>query len=777
MAPVWIPNAMALAFLLRQRLSSVWVLLAAIALGNIAANLALGDGLFRSIGLAVSNVVEIGLAYTLSRRWCGAGCDMRDMRQLFFFVIAAGIIAPLSSATLAAFVLGVTGDPSMRSFLLWAASDGLGMLIVCPTLLILADALADPRKPTGNEVLVWAILTLGGTSLTLLVFTQSTYPLLFLVAPVVLSHAFFLGSIGTAFSMLKVAVIATTCTILGLGPLAQSGSPEYVQIIILQLYLATIFVMGLPVAAALRWQQQTLDTLAAREAEFGTVLENVTDAVLRYDLSAECIYASPSVIDVQGVPPEQMVGSNALERIHPESKERVQQAAEQLFTGKIDRDRFIYRRFLDDPDNEPLYIEANCGLVRDDVTGEPVEVIVSTRDVTKRVNLARQLENARRVAEDAASAKSQFLANMSHEIRTPMNGVLGYTELLLGSDLNEEQRRQVELIAESGATMMSLLSDILDISKIEAGRIVIKPQASEIRQILSACVKFHKSAAETRHIDLVCTSTPDLPELIHIDALRLRQIIHNLVGNAIKFTSSGKVEVKAKACGDRFTIDVIDSGIGIPEDRLDAIFDHFEQADNDTSRSFGGTGLGLSISRQLAELMDGTLTVESEVGEGSTFRLCLPLVRVEEMQADDPTSRSGREGNEAEFPAERILLAEDHPVNARLVQAMLEKSGQNVTHASDGIAAIEAVKTSEAEGRPYSLVLMDVQMPNCDGYEATRQLRAEGFAEQRLPIVALTANAYEEDAVTAREAGMQDHVTKPVSLETIQAILAKYLSH
>ena len=774
-AAVWVPNAIALAFLMVQKRAPFVPIVVAIWLCNSGANLLVGDTAIRAFGLAGCNAIEISTAYLLARRWCAHECDMRDSKQLFFFVIAAGIIAPLVSASAAHVILQFTGGAGFRDFYIWALTDSLGMVTLAPALLIFFDGFKNRSKPRPTQTAKWVLLTLLGTSLTLLVFTQSSYPFLFLVAPVVILHAFYLGSLGTAFSTLKVAVISTTCTLLGYGPLTLIPPEGPARVLVLQLFLATIFVMGLPVAAALHRQRVMVRELAEKEADYSALVGNLTDAVLRFDLSGCCTYASPAALQVQGVEPAELIGTIASERVHPDSRERVAEASRRLAAGEIDRDRFVYRRHLDREDGSPSYIEAYCGLVRDQETGEPRETIVSTRDITDRIELEQNLVRARRHAENAALARSQFLANMSHEIRTPMNAVLGFTELLLASDLRDDQRQQVELISESGYTMMSLLSDILDISKIEAGRIEIENQACDIKHVVSSCIRFHKDNALARGLNLDLQISEDIPPMVMLDALRVRQIMHNLLGNAIKFTAVGEVVVSLKRRSQKLIITVSDSGIGIAEDRIDAIFEPFEQAENHTSRKYGGSGLGLAISRNLAELMSGTLEVTSKLGTGTVFVLKLPL----EIASGDWEKPGGAVSSDVSpavaLPRGRILLAEDHPVNRKLVQTMLERLGQEVELAEDGILAIEAIRQSSSNGQPFQLVLMDVQMPNCDGYEASKQLRAMGFTAEQLPIVALTANAYQEDADAAIAAGMQDHVAKPVSMETLSEVLLRWL--
>ena len=356
-----------------------------------------------------------------------------------------------------------------------------------------------------------------------------------------------------------------------------------------------------------------------------------------------------------------------------------------------------------------------------------------------------------------------------------MNGVLGFIDLLQRSELSTEQRRQAELIAQSGNTMMLLLNDILDISKIEAGHLTIAKQPVEIRNLLNDCIALQNANAIAKGISLETNFAEAGPVCISADPLRLRQIVLNLLGNALKFTDKGVVRLKlvVDEAKDTVAISVEDTGIGISADRMDHIFSAFEQAASNTSRRYGGTGLGLTISRQLAELQGGTLAGNSMPGMGSCFTLTMTLGDVETDCAETPAIIEHEPVTM--LPSARILLAEDHDINQLLMTAMLEQCGQSVTIAQDGNEAIRLVKEGANTGRPYDLVLMDVQMPHCDGYCATRAIRDAGIDAAALPIVAVTANAYADDIGEALSSGMQAHLTKPLMFNDLVTTLKRWL--
>lgn len=773
-AAVWIPNALAVAFLLRARLDGEATFLVGLWVGNFVANAWVGDTPFRAGALATANSVEILAAILLLRHFGVRRPDMRDIRQLTVFVLLAGLAAPAVSASLAFAALSLEGDVRALVWLEWMVTDGLGMIIFVPAALIFADALARRRFPTRQELFDWALLTIPGTSLTIYVFSQTQYPLLFLVAPVVVSHAFRLGSLGTAFSMVKVAIISTTFTWMGYGPVQLADGGLTAQLMTLQAFLATAFLVGLPVAAVLHRREEMLRQIETNREELDTLAHSITDAVMRFDKDGICTYASPSVHDVLGRPQSFYLGRPASQETHPDAKEAITAVEQRLVSGESRKERLTYRRLEDDENGEAVFIEADCAATFDRDSGQRTGIIVSARDVTHRVRLERDLVSARRHAEQAARAKSEFLANMSHEIRTPMNGVLGFAELLLQGDLPSEQRRQAEMIHDSGRSMMLLLNDILDLSKIEAGQIVINREPIDLHHLLRSCTSLHAAYAQRKGLELTFRKSDVLHRHILTDQLRLKQIVLNLIGNAVKFTETGKVEVSTAIAKDQLAITVADTGIGISEDRLGQIFNPFEQADSKTSRRYGGTGLGLSISRNLAELLGGTLTCSSRPGEGSQFTLTIPLELAEAAAAPVNIPETDSQAEIVLEPA-RILLAEDHDVNRLLATTMLERCGQDVATARDGNEAIAMIREAITSGAPFDLMLMDIQMPGCDGYTAARRVRSMGVTPQDLPIVALTANAFPEDIAAARDAGMQGHLAKPLVFAELMAVLRRWL--
>ncbi len=394
--------------------------------------------------------------------------------------------------------------------------------------------------------------------------------------------------------------------------------------------------------------------------------------------------------------------------------------------------------------------------------------LVVLRDVTDYLQ-------ASEAARAAAVAKSQFLANMSHEIRTPMNGVLGLAQHLAHLELDGEQRSLVEDILASGGALLQIIDDVLDFSKLEAGKVRIDPTPFDPRRLLADVTRLLGPRVRETGIRLEADVAGDVPAWLLGDGGRIRQVLLNLASNAVKFTKQGRVALRVRrdgSHGDPATLrfEVSDTGIGIPAAALETIFDAFTQADASTTRRFGGTGLGLTISRELVSCMGGELGVESEEGRGSTFWFVLQLpVSAAPVQAE-PAGVSGAGARRpAGVRAPRVLAAEDNSVNQRVLLRLLERLGCSVELVGDGRAAVERMRDG-----PYDLVLMDCQMPVLDGFGATREIRALGGDAARVPIVAVTAHALPGDRERCLEHGMDDYVSKPLRMDELERVLARW---
>jgi signal transduction histidine kinase/AmiR/NasT family two-component response regulator len=430
-------------------------------------------------------------------------------------------------------------------------------------------------------------------------------------------------------------------------------------------------------------------------------------------------------------------------------------------------------------DGSYKWVLARARVVSRTSEGQPARLLGTTIDISERKALEFQLEAARDAAEHANDAKSMFVANMSHEIRTPLNGVIGVAGVLAGTELTPSQREMVDVVQSSAQVLERLLTDILDQSKLEAGEFELQNAPFHLRAAVEAASELMRAHAEQKGLAFSVAYAAAADGLFEGDAVRIRQIVSNLAGNAIKFTESGRIDVRVMAeepttagAPTVITLTVSDTGIGFEAEKAERLFSRFVQADGSISRRFGGTGLGLAISKALSERMGGEIEARSQPGVGSTFTVRLPMRRVDETCAVDAERPSPRDA-EFDVAGLRILVAEDHPTNQRVIQLILGPFDVDLTIVGDGRAAVDAFAAAS-----FDLVLMDMQMPHMDGLTATREIRrieAETRA-RRTPLAMLTANAMDEHRAQGVAAGADHHIAKPITPQSLLAGIAATLA-
>ncbi len=480
-----------------------------------------------------------------------------------------------------------------------------------------------------------------------------------------------------------------------------------------------------------------------------------------------------------------------VKRVHPEDISDVQTRAQNHFDGLSPIFEAEFRVLQ--KTGEWRWVQSRGRLMQRDEDGNPRRMLGTMADISARKEAEKQLIAARKSADNANRSKSEFLANMSHEIRTPVTSILGYSELLSSPGLNaEEMNSHVSTIQSSAHHLLTIINDVLDLSKIEAGKMTLEFRQVFPVQLIAEVLSSLEPQALAKNLIIKAQSIGPIPRVIVSDAVRLRQILINLLGNAIKFTDSGSVNLTVRIAPksadgiDRLAFDVTDTGIGMDPDQLAGLFQPFMQADASTTRRFGGTGLGLSICRRMARLLDGDISVTSELGLGSTFSVSVAMGSLGEAELLESASfqlAASDAGLEKVVAGDlrlngRFLLAEDNPVNRWFLETILRRAGATIDVAENGVSVLEKVSASmERNGDSdssicgYDLILMDMQMPVLDGYEATRRLREQGY---KGPILALTAHAMAEDRKKCLEAGCSDYATKPIAKSQLLKLCHKW---
>jgi two-component system, sensor histidine kinase and response regulator len=520
-------------------------------------------------------------------------------------------------------------------------------------------------------------------------------------------------------------------------------------------------------------QKRAEEVRREREERFRTILENMEDGYFELDLAGRLTFFNKTVTHFLGYDGDEAQGMEFSNIVAPQDKKRLFEVFHRIYeTGESSKltEWQILRK-----NGEGAYVEAIISLIRDG-QGNPVGFRGVGRDVGERKTVEEALHRAKEAAEAANRAKSEFLANMSHEIRTPMNAILGMAELLSETPLTRDQQKYVQIFRDAGENLLTLINDILDLSKVEAGQVTLEAVPFDLGETIERTGEILGMRAGDKGLDLVCHIQPDIPMDVIGDPLRLRQIITNLIGNAVKFTEAGEIllEVKAAPQANAISderIDVVfsitDTGIGIPVDKVDSIFDKFTQADTSTSRKYGGTGLGLAITRYLVELMGGKLSVRSELGMGSVFSFTIRLPRQREAQPRE-------ESAPFDLRHVSILVVDDNATNRLIVREFLAPGGATVAEAANGKEGLRLMHEAFDAGEPYRLVILDHQMPVMDGMEMARRIKDDPDLRTAV-LILLTSLHRTEDAENAKQLGFVQILFKPIKRADLREAVTQAL--
>jgi signal transduction histidine kinase len=708
--------------------------LVGVMIGALITNLSHGWPVAFVAAATIGNALEAAIAAHLLR--------LLGFRMAFDRVADAAMLAACAAVgSITAATLGVSGlwaagavDVSDgHLWITWFVSDVLGMLIGAPAVLALvrpASLSQHRRHRVEQAVAVGLVIVAAYTMFATNLFTGISHLLVpYFMLPLLMGIAIRLGPGYTAVSTLIVATIAISGTSAGMGvfaqgPLTHRVSTLLAYLVLISLSSIVLAAVGFERASAARRAWQLNEELEGRVRQRTEELATAHDQLL-----------------------ERSVGLQTANRALEQQTSALR--AQQLAALNLAEDA---------QQAQQMAVRAERALALQ----------------------AEELRLARDTAQEATRIKSHFLATMSHEIRTPMNGIIGMTDLLLESPLSEDQREKLVTVQRSGHALLAIINDILDFSKVEAGKLVVEWLPTDLRPAIDDVLQLLRPRALEKGLDLSVEYAPGLPQAIETDPGRVRQVLTNLVGNAIKFTSEGcvRIRIETEPTGRRLRFQVADSGPGIPDESQKHLFQPFTQLDVSTTRRFGGTGLGLAICRQLVELLGGEIGVISPAparsavgGVGSVFWFSLPATVVSTgaaRAAARPVPVAAVRQRGAQSALCRVLVAEDNPINQMVIRAMLQKLGIEPTLVADGRQAVESVSA-----KPFDLVLMDCQMPVMDGFEATRMIR-DGSGEHPV-IVAVTANAMAGDAELCRAAGMDDYISKPISVRELRRVLAPWL--
>lgn len=693
----------------------------------------------------------------------GGRPDFRHWRPTLMFTCATVIAASVTGLAGSEYEAMVAHTAFWKFWFSWCVSGSLSFAVFTPPLMLLAD-----RIPLGGPPIRWGRIgasCLLNAATVLIAFGQNVLPVKYLVPCALIWTSLAAGLEATVLSLLIDVVILLSMTALGFDSTQFAPGTVALRLATAQIYSALISFAILPAAAAIAEREQLrfelvrmVSRLRKSETEFRLMAEKAQDIVLRSDQSGRIKYISPAIRSIAGYEPSELVGQSMLALLMPEDVDSIRETLGTALKNGYDT-AATYR--IRHKQGREIWVECHPSYI-DDADGNR-GILDVLRDVSQRKELETALMEARDRAETAAAAKAEFLSNMSHELRTPLTSVLGFADILNElPEIGDRAKGFVGRIRSAGQALLATINDVLDYSKLESGQFELIPETVEVREHAARVIEVLTVQANAKGIDLCFDCAPNLPGKPGLlDPHRLRQVILNLVGNAIKFTDQGRVKLAVssvdRAAQTYLRYEISDTGTGIPGDRLEMLFQRFSQVDTSSSRRHHGTGLGLAICKAIVEAMGGEIGVSSIVGKGSLFWFEIPF---RECRGLTPVETE----SENQVDNASVLIVDDNAANRTLVRIALARVGIEADEAASGREAIAL-----CAGHAYGAILMDLHMPHMDGEGAMHEIRRSSGLSATAPIFAFTAEGEETRLAGLKQCGFDGVITKPLNVSQLQA--------